>query len=132
MPRNLILHCRLSPGDVLTMTAAVESLHAQFSGQYRTDVRTTVAEIWQHNPHITPLADGEGEALDLEYGTIHRSDKVLLSFLGGYVRDLGSGWACRWSSPPTGRTCTWPTRSRPGSTRSGTTSRTIGTCGIGW
>lgn len=53
MPRNLILQCRLSPGDVLTLTAAVESLHATYPGQYVTDVRTPTPAIWEYNPRIT-------------------------------------------------------------------------------
>jgi ADP-heptose:LPS heptosyltransferase len=89
MGRNLILQCRLSPGDVLTMTAAVESLHTTYPGQYLTDTRTPVPEIWEHNPHITRMADGEGELLDLGYPTIHRSNQAPLPFLDGYTRDLG-------------------------------------------
>src|SRR5437773_2180167 len=89
MARKIILHCRLSPGDVLTLTAAIESLHAGYAGQYMTDVRTTVPEIWQHNPHITALQDEEAEAVNLDYSIIHRSDQLLIPFLAGYTRDLG-------------------------------------------
>jgi ADP-heptose:LPS heptosyltransferase len=89
MPRKLILHCRLSPGDVLTMTAAVESLHVTYPGEYLTDVRTPASEIWQHNPRITPLADDEAEHFELEYPSIHQSDRILAPFLSGYTRDLG-------------------------------------------
>jgi ADP-heptose:LPS heptosyltransferase len=88
MVRNLILQCRLSPGDVLAMTAAVESLHASYPGQYQTDVRTSVKEIWEHNPRIAPLADGEGELLDLHYPTIQRCNQAPHSFLAGYTRNL--------------------------------------------
>jgi ADP-heptose:LPS heptosyltransferase len=89
MGRKLILQCRLSPGDVLTMTAAVESLHATYPGQYLTDTRTPAPEIWEHNPHITRMEDGEGELLDLGYPTVHRSNQAPLPFLDGYTRDLG-------------------------------------------
>lgn len=89
MPRRLILHCRLSPGDVMTLTAAVESLHAAYPGAYVTDVRTTVPEIWRHNPLITPLADDAGEHFELEYSSIHRSNQSPVSFLAGYTFDLG-------------------------------------------
>jgi ADP-heptose:LPS heptosyltransferase len=89
MPRKLILRCRLSPGDVMTMTAAIESLHATYPGQYLTDVRTPVPAIWQHNPRIAPLRDEEGEMLDLEYPSIHRSNQTPVTFLAGYTEDLG-------------------------------------------
>ncbi len=71
------------------MTAAVESLHATFPGQYLTDVRTPVPAIWEHNPHMVPLVDHEGETFDLEYPSVHRSNQVVTSFLEGYTKDLG-------------------------------------------
>jgi len=81
---------RLSPGDVLTMTAAVESLHATYPGQFRTDVRTPVPEVWQHNPLIVPLEEDEGaEWIRMEYPSIHQSDGRLVSFLEGYTAYLG-------------------------------------------
>jgi len=85
---KLILCCNLCPGDVLTMTAAVESLHATYPGEYLTDVETPVAEIWQHNPRITPLK-GSGRRLQLQYPSVHQSNQVPHCFLGGYTLDLG-------------------------------------------
>lgn len=87
--RRLILHSRLCPGDVMTMTAAVEALHHCFPGEFETDVRTPAPEIWQHNPRLTPIADGDGEEIRLEYPTIHQSNQRLVSFLDGYAIHLG-------------------------------------------
>lgn len=87
--RKLILRCFLSPGDIATMTAAVESLHLRYPGAFLTDVRTSVPELWEHNPRITPIADGEGESISMEYPSIHSSDQRPISFLGGYARFLG-------------------------------------------
>lgn len=87
--KRICLHCRLSPGDVLTLTASIESLHLQFPQEFETDVRTPAAEIWQNNPHITPLDEKDAECIELDYPTIHASDRVLLPFLGGYTHDLG-------------------------------------------
>ena len=85
---KLILNCPLCPGDVMTLTAAVESLHAAFPGKYQTDVRTSVPAIWQHNPWITPLADGDARRIDCQYPSIGRSNQVSVPFLGGYTEDL--------------------------------------------
>jgi len=87
--RRLILKTGLPPGDVLTLTAAVESLHASYPGEYLTDVRTCAPEIWHHNPHVTPIAESEGELLELGYPSIQHCNQRSLSFLGGYTADLG-------------------------------------------
>ena len=91
-PRKLILRSFLSPGDILTMTAAVESLHRPFPEEYVTDVRTSVPAVWEHNPRITPLDESGPEitVLDLNYPSIHRSNQVSVTFLEGYTEDLGS------------------------------------------
>lgn len=88
-PEKLILRSWLSPGDIMTMTAAVESLHGLYPGKYLTDVRTPVPAIWEHNPHITPIADGEGRLLELHYPSVHRSNQTAALFLAGYTENLG-------------------------------------------
>lgn len=90
-PRKLILSCPLCPGDILTMTIAVESLHATYPGQFVTDVRTPVPDIWLNNPHITPLADNEAkvERIDMRYPQIDESNQRLVPFAGAYTVFLG-------------------------------------------
>ena len=61
MTKKLILRANLCPGDILTMTAAVESLHLTYPGEYQTDVRTPSREIWQHNPRIIKVEDDDPE-----------------------------------------------------------------------
>ena len=46
MARKLILKVMLSPGDICTLTAAIESLHSTYPGEYITDVRTACDEIF--------------------------------------------------------------------------------------
>lgn len=87
-PEKLILRAHLSPGDIMTLTAAVESLHATYPGKYLTDVRTPAAEIWEHNPWITKLSDAEARPIELDYSTIHRSNQVSVAFLAGYTTSL--------------------------------------------
>ena len=89
-PEKLILHIPLSPGDILTATAAVESLHATYPGRYQVAVRCGTPAIWEHNPHITTIADGDGRRIDLKYPLIQRSNALLNHFLAGYTDDLAS------------------------------------------
>ena len=89
-PEKLILKCNLCPGDVLTLTAAVESLHRTYPGQYVTDVRTPAKEIWHANPHVTTILDSEPGArvIDMHYPSINRCNQEAIPFLGGYTEYL--------------------------------------------
>lgn len=90
-PRKLILASPLCPGDLLTLTIAVESLHATYPGQYVTDVRTCCPDIWLNNPHLTPIADDDPDALriEMEYPQINRSNQTLINFASCYTEFLG-------------------------------------------
>ena len=57
--RRLILRNFQSPGDIVMLTAAVRDLHLAYPGQFVTDVRTSCPELWEHNPYLTALPDGE-------------------------------------------------------------------------
>ena len=90
-PTKLILRCPLSPGDVLTLTAAIESLHTTYSGEYLTDVRSPCPDLFLRNPHVTAIADGDPDArvIDMHYPSINRSNQSLTLFLAGYTSYLG-------------------------------------------
>ena len=89
-PRKVILRTKLSPGDLCTLTAAIESLHQTYPGQFLTDIRTCCDELFTHNPNVTKLCDDEAESIELHYtDLINRSDSVPQSFLRGYCDDLG-------------------------------------------
>ena len=89
--QKLILRSNLCPGDILTMTAAIESLHLTYPDEYATDVRTPAREIWMHNPRITTIADDEPDVrmLDVHYPSINRCNQEHIPFLGGYCEYLG-------------------------------------------
>lgn len=76
-PKKLILRNRLSPGDVLVMSAAIRALHVNHPGKFITDVDTPCNEIFQHNPRITQL-NGNGQVIDMHYPLI--SDHQLRGF----------------------------------------------------
>jgi len=90
MPRKLILSCRLSPGDVMMLTAALRDLHRHYPGQCVTDVRTPCPDLWLHNPHITRLeaSDPEVEFIECHYPLIQRSNQEALHFIHGYMQFL--------------------------------------------
>lgn len=86
MRRRLILKSGLPPGDLCTMTAAIESLHAQYPGRFLTDVRTACDELFWHNPWVTPLTGGEH--VPMHYGDIQRSNDQPRTFISAYTRHL--------------------------------------------
>jgi hypothetical protein len=61
-PRRLILVNSGLPGDVLPLSAAIESLHRTHPGAYIAAVEGAGAELLDYNPHVArakPLAGGE-------------------------------------------------------------------------
>ena len=88
--QKLILRNSLSPGDVVMLTAAVRDLHAAYPRRFLTDVRTPCPAIWEHNPHVTPIADDDPGALaiDCHYPLIHRSNHAPYHFIHGFIQFL--------------------------------------------
>ncbi len=88
--QKLILRNYLSPGDIVMLTAAVRDLHAKYPRRFVTDVRTPCPAMWEHNPHVTPLADGDPAAvrLDCHYPLIHRSNRAPYHFIHGFINFL--------------------------------------------
>lgn len=85
-----ILRTALSPGDVITLTAAVRDLKRAYPERLTLDVRTRFPELWAANPHITPLDpnDPEVEIIDCEYPLVHRSNELPYHFVSGYLEFL--------------------------------------------
>src|SRR5436309_573741 len=48
-PKKLVLRSKLSPGDILMLTAAVRDLHLTYPNQFITDVRTPCPHLWENN-----------------------------------------------------------------------------------
>jgi FkbM family methyltransferase len=72
------------------LTAAVRDLHRAAPGRFQTDVRTSVPALWENNPFVTPLCEGEAgvESLDMHYPLIHQSNQRPYHFLHGYAQYL--------------------------------------------
>src|SRR5258708_4729270 len=88
--RKLILKNSLSPGDIVMLTAAVRDLHVCYPGRFLTDVRTSCSELWEHNPHITPLSETDRtvEIIECSYPLINRSNDAPYHCLHGFIEFL--------------------------------------------
>jgi ADP-heptose:LPS heptosyltransferase len=85
-PRRLILKNQLSPGDIITLTAAVRDLHLTHPGKFITDVKTSCPALWENNPYLTPLDenDADVEVIQCEYPLIHKSNQVPYHMIHGF------------------------------------------------
>lgn len=84
--RKLILRNSQSPGDILTLTAAVRDLHLTHPGKFLTDLRTPCEALWENNPHISRLneADSDVETIVCEYPLIHQSNTLPYHMIHGF------------------------------------------------
>jgi ADP-heptose:LPS heptosyltransferase len=85
--RRLILRNFQSPGDIVMLTAAVRDLHLTYPGHFLTDVRTPCPDLWEHNPYLTALSEGDAgvEVVDCEYPLIHKSNEAPYHFIHGFI-----------------------------------------------
>jgi ADP-heptose:LPS heptosyltransferase len=91
MPRRIILKTGLSPGDLCTLTAAIESLHRSYPGHFLTGVETSCDELFEANPYISRLSRDRSDVIEMHYtDSINRCNQAPLSFLGGYCQDLAA------------------------------------------
>lgn len=88
--RRLILKSTQSPGDIVMLTAAVRDLHRAHPGKFRTDVRTTAKQLWDHNPHLAPLDETTRgvRVLEMHYPLIHNSNTRPYHFIHGFAQYL--------------------------------------------
>jgi ADP-heptose:LPS heptosyltransferase len=86
-PIKVILYNNLCPGDLLIMTAAIESLHQQYPGRFITDVACFHSTLFDNNPHITKLNPNEKDVIHLwtTYPLVNKTNQRPIHFLEGYV-----------------------------------------------
>lgn len=87
---KLILSNYQAPGDIVMLTAAVRDLHRTYPGRFLTDVRTPFPELWENNPHLTPLdeTDPTTRVVECHYPLIERSNQAGCHFIHGFMEDL--------------------------------------------
>lgn len=88
--RKLLLHCNLSLGDIVMLTAAVRDLHVCYPGEFLTDVETPFPALWENNPYITPFekTDSSVERIKCLYPLIDRSNEAPYHCLHGFIEFL--------------------------------------------
>ena len=86
----MILKCGLSPGDIVMLTVAIRDLHRWYPGRFVTDVRTLCPDLWEANPFLTSLTEGdpEVEPIDCSYPLINRCNKTPYHCLHGFIEFL--------------------------------------------
>ena len=89
-PEQIILSARLSPGDILMLTAAVREVAETCPDRFEMDVRTPCDALWEHNPYLTPLDehDPRVRTIDCEYPLVHQSNQRPYHFIHGYIKFL--------------------------------------------
>lgn len=88
-PTNIVLTHHLAAGDSLVMTAAIESLHRQFRGKYRTAVSSNCQSLFANNPHVMPVGDSEEfRPIKMEYD-VDEASKKPVHFIDGFCDHLG-------------------------------------------
>ncbi|ADG66880.1 ADP-heptose:LPS heptosyltransferase-like protein [Planctopirus limnophila DSM 3776] len=89
-PQRLLLRCRLSPGDIVMMTAAVRDLHRAHPGRFLTAVDTSASSLWEHNPWVSIFneADPDVRVIDMHYPLINSSNTAPYHFIHGYAQFL--------------------------------------------
>lgn len=90
MPKKLILQNHQSPGDLVMLLYAITSLHETYPGEYLTDVRVSVPDIFELNPLITKIADDDTDAtkIRMEYPQVHESNAKPVRFTTAFAAFL--------------------------------------------
>ena len=58
--KRLIFKNFQCPGDGVMLSAAVRDLKLAYPDRFEIDVRTACDALFEHNPHITKLREGDG------------------------------------------------------------------------
>lgn len=66
-PFKIHLRHHRAPGDVLVMTACVESLHRTYPGTFLTSVSSSCPAIWENNPLISEFNPSTAQVVNLDY-----------------------------------------------------------------
>lgn len=94
-PRYIELVNNLCPGDVLVMSAAIESLHRTYPRDFVTAFSGTAPELFEFNPHVVRKCeqiDGrrvQWEQVQMRYPLIDECDARPVHFMQGYSDYLG-------------------------------------------
>jgi glycosyltransferase involved in cell wall biosynthesis/ADP-heptose:LPS heptosyltransferase len=88
--KKLILKCSMSLGDITMLTAAVRDLHRCYPHRFWIDIRTPYPALWDNNPQITPIEDGDPASIEIncEYPLINVSNRTPHHLIHGFTQFL--------------------------------------------
>lgn len=90
-PAHLLLRTDQMPGDAVAMTAAVYSLHQSHPGRYATAVESKWPEVFEYNPHVSPLDSlSDPRLLHMHYPAIHRCNERGVHFMQAWCEHLSN------------------------------------------
>ena len=88
-PYKILLRHKLSPGDIIVMSAAIENLIRNYPGEYRIAVDTNCMEIWDNNPQIEKWDNtGDWSRIDMEYHGIQQAGQRPHHFISAFTEHL--------------------------------------------
>lgn len=92
-PTYLELVNEQCPGDVLVMSAAIESLHRTYPREFVTAYDGTAAELFDHNPHVVAKREIDGATwrrVKMQYPLVDHCDARPVHFMQGYTDFLST------------------------------------------
>lgn len=87
----LLLRSHQAPGDAVSMTAAIYSLHHAHPGRYLTAVESLWPEVFAYNPDVVPIRSiPYALPVQMHYPAIHDSNKRGIHFMQGWCEFLSA------------------------------------------
>ena len=76
--RKLIFRSFQCPGDIMMLTAAVRDLQKAYPGRFEIDVRTSATGLWENNPYLTALKEGDPGVcvIEMQYPLINHCNSL--------------------------------------------------------
>lgn len=91
LPGKVLIKCRLCPGDILMLTAAVRDLKLAVGNKMSISVDTSNAALWDNNPYITAGKPKGGDVLTINAkytAALKGCNQRPHHFVEGYRQDL--------------------------------------------
>ena len=91
-----ILKNHQCPGDILMLSACVRDIKT-WNPHFELDVRTSCDVVFDNNPHITKLDEGDPSVrvIDMHYEIIHESNQNMHQhFIHGFIKDFNEQAGC--------------------------------------
>lgn len=82
--KKIIVKNRLSLGDVVVSTSVIRDLFLQHNDKFSIDYRGSAKQVFENNPYLTPLKDGEAEIIELKYPIIKQTKFNPVHFIQAY------------------------------------------------